>query len=383
MTHRLTPAEARRFLVAYHGLRATSAAHGIAALPGLLGRLRCLQIDPLDAIGPHVDLVAVARIDGLRRGDVWRALLGQDRGIEHYAKEHCLLPAERFASYRAQAQRTPHWRQSARMRDLPRALLDGVLAEVEAHGPQSARSLSDHGVVGRMGDGAWAGTGKAGTLALRTLWLRCELAVSGRLPDGQRLFDLPARVLPRHAAADAPAAVDAEGFQIEGLLDRVAACGLMPRATGPWWGVLQAAQRSDLPERLVAEGRLAAVTVDGSRRSYLAPPDFRDQPTPDDDGRVRILGPLDPLLWSRPLVKHAFDFDYVWEVYKPPEVRRWGWYVVPLLQGGRLVARMEARLVAGELAVAQVWPEPGQALDPEAFRAACERHAACLGERAG
>ena len=57
------------------------------------------------------------------------------------------------------------------------------------------------------------------------------------------------------------------------------------------------------------------------------------------DDRVRILGPLDPLLWDRNLVHHVFDFEYVWEVYKPAHQRRWGWYVCPLLQRDRLIGR--------------------------------------------
>ncbi|MCO4834815.1 MAG: winged helix DNA-binding domain-containing protein, partial [Acidimicrobiaceae bacterium] len=44
---------------------------------------------------------------------------------------------------------------------------------------------------------------------------------------------------------------------------------------------------------------------------------------PDDDGRMRILGPLDPLIWDRKLVQHIFSFEYIWEVYKPVEQRRW------------------------------------------------------------
>ena len=62
------------------------------------------------------------------------------------------------------------------------------------------------------------------------------------------------------------------------------------------------------------------------------------------DDALRVLGPLDPLIWDRKLIHHAFGFEYVWEVYKPREKRRYGWYVCPMLHQGRFVGRIEARL---------------------------------------
>jgi uncharacterized protein YcaQ len=57
--------------------------------------------------------------------------------------------------------------------------------------------------------------------------------------------------------------------------------------------------------------------------------------------RAAILAPLDNLLWDRRLVKELFDFAYIWEVYKPAEQRAYGYYVLPVLYGDRLIARFE------------------------------------------
>jgi uncharacterized protein YcaQ len=187
---------------------------------------------------------------------------------------------------------------------------------------------------------------------------------------------VPERALPAHAAADPPA-----DFARWALVERVEAAGLLPRASGPWWSMLNEVQQGDLPERLVAEGALERVEVDGARRPYLAPAGFRDRRFPDDDGRMRILGPLDPLLWCRALVRHVFGFDYVWEVYKPAEERRWGWYVCPLLHAGRLVGRFEGHVESGEVVVDRLWREEGAAFDDRAFAAAVERHARALSAR--
>jgi len=94
---------------------------------------------------------------------------------------------------------------------------------------------------------------------------------------------------------------------------------------------------------------------------------------------MRLLGPLDPLIWDRRLVKEAFGFDYTWEVYTPAHRRRFGWYVCPLLQGDALVGRLDGAVARGALRVRAVWAEPGGDLDEEALRACLERHAAACG----
>jgi hypothetical protein len=124
---------------------------------------------------------------------------------------------------------------------------------------------------------------------------------------------------------------------------------------------------------------LEEVTLPGSPRRYLTPAGFRSRPVTEPDDRMRILGPLEPLLWDRALVKHVFGFEYAWEVYKPAEQRRWGWYVCPLLHRGRLVGRLEARVEDGVLRVEKLWREKGVKLDDAALDEALARHARACG----
>jgi uncharacterized protein YcaQ len=88
---------------------------------------------------------------------------------------------------------------------------------------------------------------------------------------------------------------------------------------------------------------------------------------------VAFLAPLDPFVWDRDFLRSLYDFDYVWEVYVPAPKRRWGYYVLPLLYGDRLVGRIEPRFDrrAGTLVVIDVWWQDG--FDPlagDAFVAA-------------
>jgi uncharacterized protein YcaQ len=377
MAVRLSVDRARAFMLGHHGLRRDLPEAGAAGLERLLRERRCIQLDPLDRIGTNADLVALARVAGVRRGDLHLHLRG--RAFEHFAKERCLLPAEAFPYYRHQAAETPWWRLSEREARLPAALTEAVRAEIAARGPVTAEALTDRGRVEAIDWSGWKGTSKASTMALEVLWTRCQVVVCGRTATGGRLYDVPERALPAHATT-----VPDEPFARWALRERVEAAGLLPRTAGPWWSMLSSVRTGPVPDALVAEGVLEEVEIEGARTRYLAPAGVAERSDrhahDDDDGRMRFLGPLDPMLWYRPLVSQVFGFDYVWEVYKPAEKRAYGWYVCPILHEGALVGRFEGHFdaTAGEIVVTGLWPESGRRFDRRAFRRALKRHAAAM-----
>ena len=370
----LSREEARAYLVGQLGLARFEKARGAAGVRAVLAKLRCIQLDPLDPLGTNADLVALARVEGIGKGDVYRHLY-PGHAFEHFAKERCLLPATAFPHYRDQAAQTPWWRLGERLERLPAEVLEKVLAEVRELGPATPGELSDHGRVVPLDWDGWKGTPKATSMALEVLWTRCQVVVAGRgAGPGTKRFDVPERALPAHAAA--PGSGD---FGRWALLERVEAAGLLCRAGGPLWSMLHAVRTSDLPDRLIEEGLLEEVRIEGATRRYLAPAGFRERAFPRPDTRMRLLGPLDPLLWDRKLVADVFGFDYVWEVYKPAAQRRWGWYVLPLLHRGRPVGRLEGRIAGEILRIDRIWREEGVPLDEGALDAALERHARACG----
>ena len=122
--------------------------------------------------------------------------------------------------------------------------------------------------------------------------------------------------------------------------------------------------RGELRDEFVADGELIPVEVEGikGRRFIL---DSEQEML--DDARhpwtgapaVTFLAPLDPFVWDRDLLRSLFDFDYVWEVYVPERKRRWGYYVLPILFGDRLVGRIEPRIdrATGIVRILGLWWE--------------------------
>lgn len=328
---------------------------GPAGARALLDAVGCIQLDPIDRIGTNAELVAFARVAGLRRGELHPALAG---GVfEHFAKERCLLHPRYFPIYRTRAAERGWWRNEERWTRVDRGLVDDVLAELRERGPATPDALGDRGRAEPMDWSGWKGTASRTGLALEVLWTTCTVVAVGRDGRGRRIYDVPERALGEWAQAPPPE--DPAGTLV---VERVRSAGLLARAGGPTWAMLDRERRDGTVDRLLAEGRLREVTVEGAGRPYLALPE--DPPPPDDEAPMRVLGPLDALLWDRGLVRRAFGFDYVWEVYKPAPRRRWGWYVCPLLDGARLVGRVEARREGTTLVVDRTWEEAPRAIDP-------------------
>jgi uncharacterized protein len=138
-----------------------------------------------------------------------------------------------------------------------------------------------------------------------------------------------------------------------------------------WYGAgATSAERYRHRDALIEAGALVPVEVEGTRIGRLvmaaevtaldaAEAEVRAG-TPVRGG-VAFLAPLDPFVWDRDLLRSLFDFDYVWEVYVPAAKRRWGYYVLPLLWGDRLVGRVEPRFerADGTLRILDWWWEAG------------------------
>jgi len=368
----LTAADARRKLVSHLGLNRVIG-RGARGTRAVLERLRCIQLDPLDPIGTNADLVVMARVDDVGRGDVWRHLFPR-HAFEHFAKERCILPARAFPYYREQghAAQTSWWRHGEREARVPPALVDAVLAEIREHGPMTAREMTDHGSVTPIDWSGWMGTSKATSMALEILWTRCDVVVAGRTSSGAKIYDVPERFLAR--AERGPLE-----FARWALLERVRAAGLLTRAGGAMWSMLAEVRNSPIVDGMIEQGELAEVMIEGSSRRYLALPEMLRRRTVRYDDRVRILGPLEPLLWDRNLVRDVFEFEYVWEVYKPEPQRKWGWYVCPLLHRDALIGRIDARVEGDTMVVSKLWLT--EDADRDAVTAALERHAKACGAK--
>ena len=336
-------------------------------------RLACVQLDSISTVERSHRIVLSSRVGVYPAGTVSR-LLGQGRVFEYWAHEACLLPVEDFPLFRWRMDGRGHWDGHERaLRDHPE-VAEHVLEEIRARGPLGSRHFEGEG-----GGGMW--NWKPAKRVLDALWDRGDLSISGR-QGFQRLYDLTERVIPREVL-DAPVPSDDEALR--GLVMRsVRARGALTESgIAEHWRVpgRTAAVRPHV-EALVAEGELRRLRVDDGGPPVLVPADLPLLETVSP--AATLLSPFDNLLWDRAFAERLFGFKHVMEIYKPAPQRVYGYYVLPLLRGDRIVGRADLKSdrKAGVLRVLAFHRESG-VRDSAALDTAFTRALARLARAAG
>ncbi|GHO44816.1 DNA glycosylase AlkZ-like family protein [Ktedonospora formicarum] len=358
---------ARRFLTAYH-FQPTD-------LPGVFERLGTVQYDPLNPVGRNPDLVFQARIPGYQIDD-WQHLAYTKRLLyDAWDKQACLVPISDWP-LRAMVRESYRPYHDREILGLDPETPERILAEMDARGPLSSLELDDHS---RMADkNSWYGLTKA-KRALRSMWV-CGMILTHHRRNGRHYYDRPERVIP-DAHFQTPLLDNADAFHRWIIGRRFQAVGLLrPNAEAAIWSACGSSSiRKAAIAQLVADGILTPVQVDEKAWTYYlltsALPLLESTSTATEhanEAEMRFIAPLDSILWDRKSIEHIFGFDYIWEVYKPEHLRRWGYYVLPVFYRDRFVARIDSRLEKGVWTINKWWWESD--VKPDAsMRAALKR----------
>ncbi|HZD86673.1 MAG TPA: crosslink repair DNA glycosylase YcaQ family protein [Gaiellaceae bacterium] len=301
--------EARRIAVRAQGL--DGSAGGVLET---IRRLGFLQLDPISVVAPPQHLVLWSRLGPFDPQELDR-LLWEERQLVEW--DAFLFPAEDLPMLKAFMRR--------RDRPLDRRILAWlkehaafrryVLRELERRGPLLSREIEDAPGHRREGH-RWWGERKMG-LMLNCLSARGQVAVVGRR-GRQRVWDLAERWYPETET--------------------------LPLAKA---------------RRLYEEKRFRALGVRLARGRLVAHREAEDGPAPD---RVTFLSPFDRLVHDRDRTEALWGFRYRLEMYVPAAKREYGYYVLPILAGDRLVGRIEPVFdrKGRTLSVKGVWWEPGR-----------------------
>jgi uncharacterized protein len=262
-------------------------------------RLGFLQVDPIATVATPQQLVLWSRLGPYDSAELDRLLWSERKLIEWNAfiwpiEALPLIRALMRRSRRAATHASERWRREFLRQNA--SFRRYVLREFEQRGPLLGRELEDRSIHDRRKH-RWYGSRHVGHM-LDILHVRGQLAIVGR-QSGQRLWDLAERWYPETEIVP-------------------------PREA----------------ERLLAEQRFRALGVRLEKGAWRAHPDVSDAPV---DDRVTLLSPFDRLVHDRDRAEALFGFRYRLEMYVPPAKREYGYYVLPILVGDRLVGRVEPR----------------------------------------
>ena len=354
---RISSAEARRLALAAQGFadRRPDGEPDGWDLRRVLSRVGLLQIDSVNVLERAHYLPAFSRLGPYPRELLDRAAHRAPRRLfEYWGHEASLIPVETQPLLRWRMERAykDAWGGMRRIHRERPELVEQVLGQVRDRGPVSASDLAEEDGPRRSGPWwDWSDVKRA----LEFLFWSGRVT-SARRRRFERLYDLPERVLP--SAVLAAPTPEPEEAQRELLRIASRALGVAAAAELRDYFRLTGADAKPRIAELVEAGDLIAVEVEGWGRTqgYLA----RDVRIPRRVEVTALLGPFDSLLWERGRVKRIFGFEFRLEIYVPAPKRRHGYYVLPLLLGDRLVARVDLKAdrAAGVLRARAVHLEP-------------------------
>jgi uncharacterized protein YcaQ len=347
------------------GPRAPADATGIMAVAADLGSV---QLDPIGVVAPSHRLVLWSRLGGYRLEDLERLLWRERRLFEYWTHAASIVPTGDYQIHHLLMRRYPsdRYAQSRRVRAWladNQALRRSILRRLRDDGPLPGRALEDRSAVGWR-SGGWT-TGRNVERMLDVLWTQGRIMVAGRAGQ-QRLWDLAGRWLPdwtptgrlterETVRRSAQRSLRALGVATAREVDRHFTQGRYPGLAG----VLAGLERAGRVERV-------RVTCDGAEWPGPWYVHAEDLPLLErlQGGewrpRTTLLSPFDNLIIGRERTERLFGFRFRMETYVPKQARQYGYYVLPVLHGDRLVGRVDPAMDrrTGRLLVHAVHAEP-------------------------
>jgi uncharacterized protein YcaQ len=363
----------RRWLLSIQGLAPPIPGDGLDDPKGLRGsdavaaiarRLGFVQIDPIAVVARAHDQILFVRNPSYRPGHLKKALEQRRTLFENWSHDAAILPVELF----------PHWRHymarfkrgevhpgySRYFAAVTAKSVATARRHVEQHGPTRPRDIASEKV--NWGIVNWPAPTVA-RITLEYLWRTGEMAIAARAGQ-EKIYDLASRVIPEPSFKARVSKRDYIDWACRAGLSRLGAAS--PAQIARLFDAISTDQAQAWCEKNLGQ-ELVQVQVelaDRSRtRQVFATRDSieRLDHVPNAPGKLRLLSPFDPLIHDRKRTAQVFGFDYTVEIFVPAAKRRYGYYVLPILEGERFVGRIDLKLdrKAGRLDVLGLWWEQG------------------------
>ncbi len=317
----------------------------------VLRRVGLVQLDAVNVVVRSHYLPFFSRLGPYDRERLDRWLWESRECFEYWGHEASVLTVDHHRLLRWRMDDGPRWDRMRRLEEEDPGYVEAVYREVATRGPLQVGDLAD---PGRRDPSRMWGWSK-GKVALEALFARGRITTAFR-PNFVRRYDLVERVVPAEHRRGGCSRREA---QTALLLRAARSLGVATADDLADYYRLSMAEVGPLLDRLVTDRRLEAVEVEGwSRPGYLHP----EATTPRRIEGAALLSPFDSLVWYRPRIERLWGFRYRLEIYVPADRRVHGYYVLPFLLDGDLVARVDlhAERRSGILRVRAAFLEEGR-----------------------
>lgn len=291
-----------------------------------------IQIDSVNVLARSQELPLFARLGPHPRSLIPDATAAGEL-FEYWVHEASHVPTAHHHLHRWQMATDHKWSRLFSLRERRPTYVEEVLRRIERDGPVVAGDLSERdGKKGQWWD--WDDA----KVALEHLFWKGAVTATRRSSDFARVYDLTERVLPAAVLAH-PTPTEREARK-ELLSLAARHCGVATLDDLVDYHRQKITPCRPLVDELVEDGVLVPVQVEGwTRNAYL----WHGATVPRRVSACALLSPFDPVCWHRDRALRLFDFHYRIEIYTPAAQRTFGYYVLPVLWGDRLVGRLDLK----------------------------------------
>lgn len=310
-----------------------------------------VQLDSVNVFSRTHYMPFFSRIGPYDREALDQWLWGSGEMFEYWGHEASVIPVKHHRLFRWRMARALKWKRLQDLEQNHPEYVEDVYRQVSERGPLRTRDLDAPGQRDTNAMWGWSD----GKVALEALFLKGLVTATDR-SNFIRMYDLPERVIPKGALNASEPGHDEALAELLILAARSMGVGTADDLAD-YYRIGMPAARPVL-RRLVEAGDLEEVEVEGwGKPAYLHP----EAPLPRWARGTALLSPFDSLIWYRERVERLWDFHYRIEIYVPEPKRVYGYYVLPFLLDGDLVARVDLKTDRrrNALQVKGAFAEPG------------------------
>ena len=356
----ITKEQARKYILSKQGLFGSYKFQGEAGVCDYIKQAGCIQFDPIDVCGKNHELVLQSRIKGFTSDMLYKLLYEDRKLIDYLDKNMSIFSVYDWPYFKRSREKA---KESSRSKAEINLVAGDIRKTISQRGALCSRDLDYSEKV----NWAWAPTSLS-RATLETLYFQGELIIHHK-KGSKRYYDFASKYIPEGILNASDPNIPSEQYYDWYILRRIGAIGLLwDKAGDAWLGIsdLKSKQRSETFERLLVQEKIVKVNVEGINTPfYLRTEDkkYMDIILSEEivSDRTELIAPLDNMMWDRRIIKEIFDFDYKWEIYTPVLDRKYGYYVLPILQGDRFIARIEVLRDKKEktILIKKLWWEDG------------------------
>jgi len=342
----LTNSQARQFMLLKQGLLGDYTFIGKQGALDFVKQAGCIQFDPVDICGKNAELTLQSRVKGFKKEQLHELLYTDRKLFDYPDKQLSIIPME-------------HWPYFERFREAAREKLvqhpelkehiKKILAYIQENGAVCSDDFKLKGKTTWYSAINWSTGGTLARSVLEQMYSSGDLIIHHK-KGMRRYYDLAERHIPTEILNTAEPFPDDFTHQKWRVLRRIGAVGLIwGNSSGAWLNIwnLTSDTRHKIFNVLIDEGIISKLKIVGLKTTFY----FLTKDTPlieqvlsgsNFKQRCELIAPLDPFMWDKKLIRTIFGFEYRWEIYTPPQERKYGVYVLPLLLGDKFVGRVES-----------------------------------------